>query len=68
MQDILLTTRPFLANIAVPPPLLSDRGQWLRVTTPLMLVKDEVKYEHYTFTALLNDVKGDSKYADCATF
>ena len=64
MQDILLTTHPFLANSAVPPPLLSDRGQWLRVTSPLMLVKDEVKYEHSTFTALLNGVKRASKYAD----
>ena len=32
------------------------------VTTLLMLVKDEVKYEHYTFSTLLNGVKGDSKY------
>ena len=33
------------------------------VTILLTLVKDEVKYEHYTFTTLLNCVKADSKYA-----
>ena len=33
------------------------------VTTPLILVKKEVKCERYTFTTLLNDVKGESKYA-----
>ena len=33
------------------------------VTTLLMLVADEVKYEHYTLKALLNGVKGDTKYA-----
>ena len=32
------------------------------VTTLLMLVKDEVKYEHYTFSTVLNGVKGDGKY------
>ena len=32
------------------------------VTILLMLVKDEVKYEYYTFTTLLNGVKGDRKY------
>ena len=33
------------------------------VTTPLILVKNEVKYDRYTFTTLLNGVKGESKYA-----
>ena len=32
------------------------------VTTPLILVKNEVKYDRYTFTTLLNGFKGDSKY------
>ena len=31
------------------------------VTTTLILVKNEVKYERHTFTTLLNDVKGESK-------
>ena len=33
------------------------------VTTPLILIKNEVKYYRYTFTAFLNGVKGESKYA-----
>ena len=33
------------------------------VTILLTLVKDEVKYEHYSFTTLLNGIKADSKYA-----
>ena len=33
------------------------------VTTPLILVKNEVEYDRYTFTTLLNGVKGESKYA-----
>ena len=33
------------------------------VTTPLILVKNEVKYDRYTFTTLLNGFKGESKYA-----
>ena len=35
----------------------------LAVTILLRLVKVEVKYEHYTFTTLLNGVKADSKDA-----
>ena len=33
------------------------------VTTSLMLIKIEVQYDRYTFTTLLNGVKGESKYA-----
>ena len=32
-------------------------------TTPLILVKNEVKYDRHTFTTLLNCVKDESKYA-----
>ena len=51
-----------LVNLTFPLTHVKDEVKSVvAVTTSLMLIRIEVQYDRYTFTTLLNGVKGESK-------